>query len=244
MRARTIGSGLERFALFLRSQFHTELIDTLSESAICWSVIPRSFLTFLSANTGSSLRGVPMRSEYAHTQSSAQDQRLAPLHKCQKHRDIMRAMSTTKRRRGQGLTADESERFRTILLEMGHNQTALGAMSGMDPSTYSRFLAPHGTHGSRDMVDALSHGLGINLWELIKMKPKADTPNFVAAVESLKSAVGPEAIARVRLLLRLPDNMADAPVEWWIAELVAEQQRVQRRATLEPLLKPVGRVKK
>ena len=107
----------------------------------------------------------------------------------------------------------------------------------MSHSTYSRFLSSDdtATHGSVDMVDALSAAMGLNLWEHLQMDHMPDTPNFTEAVQNLGSTVSQEAVARVRLIVRLPGDLADAPLDWWAGRLMLEEQTIQHHRKLDAL---------
>lgn len=124
-----------------------------------------------------------------------------------------------KRRTGRGLTPAESERLRSFIKDTNLSNAELGARTGLDASTFSRFLSGD-THGSNDMVHALSGAMGINLWEHLRMAPRTDTPEFLEAIRNLKGAVSKETIAKARLIIRIPDDCEEPSTEWWMQTIM------------------------
>lgn len=159
---------------------------------------------------------------------------------------ILTIMARSKLKKGRGLTQDMARRLRKFLRDAGLSHTELGRMTKMSHSTYSRFLAQDdtATHGSVGMVDALSAAMGLNLWEHLQMDHMPDTPNFVSAVKQLGGAVSLEAVARVRLIVRLPDDLPDAPLDWWAGRLMLEEQTIQYHKKLDTLPRSLESVKK
>lgn len=147
---------------------------------------------------------------------------------------IMLGMARSKLKKGRGLSEAQAHRLRDFSKDTGKNQSELARDSRMSPSAFSRFLGGE-THGSVDMVVALGASMGVNLWEHIEMDRMPDTPNFVSAVKQLGGAVTQEAVARVRVVVRLPDGVDDAPLDWWTQRLLMEEQAIQHHAKLTSL---------
>lgn len=145
-------------------------------------------------------------------------------------RAIVSSMARAKLQAGKGLSPEMADHLRAFLRDLGKNQSELARMTKMSPSAFSRFMS--GGNGSVDMVRALSGAPGVNLWEHLAMDRMPATANFLTAAEQMRGAVTEEAIARVRLIVRLPAGMADAPVDWWTVRLLLEEQSVQHHAKL------------
>src|SRR5512133_1425269 len=107
--------------------------------------------------------------DLAHAQDERQEQSVEPVRRPYLDVRRMEAMGTIKRRKGKGLTPQQAENLRVYIRGLGLTLAQLNQRTGLDPSTFSRFLS-RDTHGSVDMVDALSADAGVDLWEVIKMK--------------------------------------------------------------------------